>query len=222
MSVAGRKTTLPYGALFGALALVGYGGALIQPAAATSLAPLSLEQKVDAADLVAVGTVTDVWTTIGDHGVGTHLTLHVDRSLKGLPNANSAGDVEVYVPGGELDGSRTLVEGAPRYGVGEDVVVLLGSRSDGSYLNILFGAGKYTIKQNPTDGEPMVVQFTVPYDRTWNFRFIPNPPKDSRTSLTSLEARIADRVALGWNGQPIPGISVEKLRSINHLQAGVR
>lgn len=222
MSIAGRFYSLPLGVLLGAVALVGGGSSLIEPAHATSIAPLSLEQMVDASDVIARGTVTDVWSDLGDRGVRTHLTLHVDRAIKGSAIVNSAGDLEILVPGGDLDGNITLVDGSPRYGAGERVVVLLEERKDGSYLNVALGAGKYTIKQNPTDASDMVVQFTVPYDRAWDYRFIPNPAAESRVSLASLEARLEARVALGWDGQPIPGTTLEHLRSINHLQLGVR
>lgn len=222
MSIAGRIYSLPLGALLGAIALVGGGSSLIEPAHATSIAPLSFEQLVDASDLIARGTVTDVWADVGAQGVRTRLTLHVDRAVKGSANVNSAGEIEILVPGGDLDGNITLVDGSPRYGVGERVFVLLEERKDGSYLNVALGAGKYTIKQNPADGSDMLVQFLVPYDRAWDYRFIPNPPAESRVSLVSLEARVEARVAIGWDGQPIPGTTLEHLRSINHLQLGVR
>lgn len=220
MSVAGRILSLPLGVLLGAVALTGAGG--LPSANATSLAGLSLDQIVDASDLVARGTVADVWADVGPHGINTHVLVTVDRTLKGTPNLNSAGQVEVLVPGGELDGNYSFVAGAPRYGEGESVVLLLQERSDGSYLNVALGAGKYTIKQNPADRTDMVVQFAVPYDRPWDYRFIPNPALADRVSLASLEARISDRITLGWDGKPIPGVSLEHLRSINHLQAGAR
>ncbi len=222
MSVAGRIHRLPLGVLFGALALAGVGSSLVQPAHATSIASLSLEQMVDASDVIARGTVTDVWASIDGSVIDTHLTIKVEKSLKGTANLNTSGELEVLVPGGEVDGARSAVDGAPRYGVGEHVFVLLQERRDGSYLNIALNAGKYTIKQNPADGSDMVVQFTVPYDRTWDYRFLPNPSVDERLSLADLEARVAARVAAGWDGQPIPGASLDHLRLINHLQAGVR
>lgn len=222
MSVAGRIFSLPLGVLLGAVALTGAGVGLVPSANATSVAPLSFEQMVDASDLIARGTVADVWATVGDHGINTRVLVSVERTLKGTPNVNSAGQVEVLVPGGELDGNYSLVAGAPRYGVGESVVLLLEARRDGSYLNVALGGGKYTVKQNPADGTDMVVQFAVPYDRAWDYRFLPNPPVADRVSLAALETRISDRVTLGWDGNPIVGTSLEHLRSINHLQAGAR
>lgn len=215
MSIASRLSPIPLGAMLGIGALAVLAPS---PAHATSIAPLTLEQMVDGSDLIVRGTVNDVWTTLDPVGVITHATITVERTLKG----NASGEVEVIVPGGELDGSINLVDGAPRYGVGERVLVLLSARKDGSYLNVAFGSGKYDVKQNPTDGSDMVVQFTVPYDRAWDFRFLPNPAPADRVSLAALEQRMTDRVTLGWDGKPLPGVSLEHLREINHLQNGVR
>jgi hypothetical protein len=37
-----------------------------------------------------------------------------------------------------------------------------------------------------------------------------------------LPGLVRARVDLGWDGQPIPGISAERLRTINRIQPGVR
>ena len=218
MSIAARFSFIPLGMLLGALALMAAPDLFVAPARATTLAPLSLEQLVDGSDLIIRGTVTDVWTSSDRMGLTTHATVQVEKTLKGT----SASEVEIMTPGGAIDGSVSSVEGAPRYGVGERVLVLLNTRADGTYLNAGLGMGKYTIKQNPSDASDMVVQFSVGFDRAWDYRFIPNPAVASRISLDSLETRLSSRVALGWDGNPIPGISLEHLREINHLQTGVR
>lgn len=217
--MSGRLLPLPIGALLAA-ALLGTpaGSVLIAPAAATTVAPLSTEQMVDASDAIVRGTVTDVWTSLDGGHINTHVTVQVERVLKG----RAASSVEVVVPGGAIDGVLASVAGAPRYSTGERVLLLLAARNDGSYLNVALSGGKYTIKQNPSDGADMVVQFSVPYERDYDFRFIPNPPADQRVSLVSIEARIADRVRVGWDGKPIVGVSTEHLRAINNLQVGVR
>jgi hypothetical protein len=191
---------------------------VISSASATTLAALSTEQMVDASDIIVRGTVVDVWTAVERGHVNTHARIQVSRVLKG----HASSEVEVLTPGGAYDTTLTEVDGAPRYGVGEDVLVLLAARADGTYLNVSLGAGKYTVKQNPADGSSMVVQFHVPYNRDWDYRFIPTPALADRVSLAAMEARITDRVAAGWDGQPISGVSLDHLRAINNLQGGVR
>ena len=82
--------------------------------------------------------------------------------------------------------------------------------------------GKYTVRINPVDGSEMVVHFSLPYTRVYDARFIPNPPVDQRVALAALESDVRARVALGWDGQPIPGAAPAHLRAINKLQAGVQ
>ena len=218
MSLAARLSSIPLGILLGASALLASPALLVSTAQATTIAPLSLEQMVDGSDLIVRGTVTDVWTSSDMMGLSTHVMVQVEKTLKGT----SATEVEVFVPGGEIDGTISFVDGAPRYGVGERVLLLLDARKDGTYLNVALAGGKYDIKQNPADGSDMVVQFFVPYDRKWDYRFLPNPAVADRVSLVAMEKRLADRVALGWDGKPIPGASMDHLRQINRLQVGVQ
>jgi hypothetical protein len=215
--MSGRLVLFSLGALLASALLVS-PSAVISSASATTLAALSTEQMVDASDIIVRGKVVDVWTAIERGHINTHTRIEVSRVLKG--RASSA--VEVVTPGGALDSTLTEVDGAPRFGVGEEVLVLLAARADGTYLTVSLGAGKYTVKQNPADGSSMVVQFLVPYARNWDHRFIPTPALADRVSLASMETRITDRVAAGWDGQPIFGVSLDHLRAINNLQGGVR
>lgn len=189
-------------------------------ASATTFAPLTLEQKVDAADAIVRGTVVGVVTVRDAHGyTWTHADLEVETVLKGSPPAK----LTVEAAGGVYEGAVTDVGGAARYAVGEEVVVFLSEHpSRGTWGTVQMMGGKWTVRQNPTDGDEMVVQRSAPYTVNWDPRFLPHPAPADRVSLDSFEDRIRARVSLGWDGQPIPGISDEKLRSINHLQTGAR
>ena len=114
-----------------------------------------------------------------------------------------------------MDGQVGNVEYAPRYSVDEEVVMFLSQRANGEYTPVGLSLGKYTVKQNPADGAPMVVRFTVPLDRAYDARFIPNPPAAERVPLEAFKASIVSRAAEGWDGRPIPGISAEALRAIS-------
>ncbi len=202
--------------------LTGFAAVLAAPAAATTIAPLSLDQMTDASDLVVRGTVESLWVDTDDHGhVWTRALVRVDLALKG---GTTPGDyVTVESAGGVLEGSSALVSGAARYSVGEDTLLFLSERpAHEAYGTVAMAGGKFSVRPNPTDGKDMVVRFTVPQDQPYDARFIPHPPAHLRTSFESVEGQIRARVALGWDGQPIPGISAERLRSINKLQSGVR
>jgi hypothetical protein len=196
--------------------------ASVAPASATTLAPLTVEQKVDASDLVVRGTVESVWAEEDDHGhIFTRALVRVTQVMKG------AADVDDYITveaaGGVLENAQMLVPGSARYSVGEDTVLFLTDKpSRGVYGTGAMGLGKYTVRPDPLTGAPLLVQFMIPQDKAYDARFIPVPPVDQRVTLGAIEARVLARAELGWDGQPIPGISNERLRTINKLQPGVR
>jgi hypothetical protein len=200
----------------------GVAGVQFPEAQATTLAPLSVEQMTDAADLIVRGTVLDVHTDLDDSGyVFTYATVRVDESIKGYA---AAGDVlTVESPGGVYDGAVANTESAARYSRDEEVFLFVTEKRHGTAFGTVgLYLGKYTVKQNPLDGTPMVVRFTVPYTQTFDARFVPNPPAAERVSVDALRARVAARIEAGWDGAPIPGVSAERLRKINKLQPGVR
>lgn len=193
------------------------------PAGATTLAPLTVDQMTDASDLIVRGHVTDVWTELDDHNhLWTRAEVEVTEGLKGTV---APGDVVIVDAAGgiDADGSVHDVALAARYAKGEDVFLFLAETRFGAhYDTVAMSNGKFTVKQDPRDGALMVVKFTVPYTQPWDPRFVPNPSPERRVSLKAIEALVSARVQLGWDGKPIPGVSGDKLRTINHLQAGVR
>ncbi|GDX80572.1 hypothetical protein LBMAG42_23830 [Deltaproteobacteria bacterium] len=197
--------------------------AFLPAAHATTLAPLTHDQMVDAADLIVEGTVLSVNTMVDEHGhVWTQARVRVEQSLKG--GAAIGKTVLVESAGGVLSDGRAIdVHLAPRYDQEERVLLYLVSRRFGAaYGTVGMMMGKFTIKQNPADGSDMVVRFTLPYAREYDARFLPNPPAAARVSLASMEVAVETRVAEGWDGAPIPGVSAAHLREINKLQPGVK
>jgi hypothetical protein len=193
------------------------------PARATTLARLTHDQMVDASDAIVEGTVVRVWSVADERGhVWTRAYVQVDRALKGDRRVGEVLTVEA-AGGASADGNVTFVGLTPRYGEGERVLLYLCEKRHGTmYGTVGMLMGKYTIKQNPADGSDMVVRFTRPPTEAYDFRFIPNPPAAERVSLASMEARVAARVAEGWDGEPIPGVSRAHLLTINKLQPGVK
>lgn len=193
------------------------------PASATTLAPLTHDQMVDASDLIVEGTVVSVAPWVDDTGrVWTRAQVRVDRALKG--DVEPGDLLPVEAPGGVSDdGAITVVHLAPRYDEGERVLLYLNEKRFGTmYGTVGLTLGKYTIRQNPADGSDMVVRFTLPADQPYDARFIPHPPAAQRLSLAGFEAAIAERVEEGWDGKPIAGVDTAHLRKINKLQPGVK
>lgn len=192
------------------------------PASATTLAPLTQAQLVDAADLIVRGKVLSVWVMSNPSGhIVTRALVEVSRSYKG--NTEEGTVLTVDSPGGEYLGTLSDIESAARFSTDEDVVLFLNPVYHGAaYSPVGMFLGKYTVRQNPVDGSEMPVRFSVPYSKPYDARFIPHPPVAERVKMVDFEAQILARVAQGWDGQPIPGADPAHLREINRLQPGVK
>jgi hypothetical protein len=196
--------------------------ATVQPASATTIAPLTVEQMTDASDLVVRGVVEQVWTDLDEHGhIFSYAEVRLTRIVKG--DAQVDDYVVVETSGGVYNGIIALAPSAARYDEGEDVFLFLAQKRFGtSWGTVGMTLGKYTVRQNPTDGSDMVVRFTRPWNEEYDHRFIPHPPKDQRVSVDAMESKVRARMDEGWDGKPIPGVSADHLRQINKLQPGVK
>lgn len=187
-------------------------------ALATSLVPLTIEQMTDASDLVIRGMVTEVWAFEDDKGrIWTRAQIEVTKVLKGDPATQT---VIVDQLGGVWNDSMMLVSDAARFSVGEDAYFFLENLKSGHTVTVGMYQGKFTVQQAPHTGDQRVVRYTIPQDRPYDHRFLPNDRPGE--PVATLEDRVSDRVELGWDGQPIPGADSAKLHRINKLQPGVQ
>ena len=107
-----------YTALAAALLVSLSGGA-----GASVMAEVEVPQLARDADLVARGKVASTESRRSRDGkrIYTVVTLQVGETWKGAP----AETVQIQVPGGAVDGIAQIVQGAPRFTEGEEVVVFL-------------------------------------------------------------------------------------------------
>lgn len=186
----------------------------IQQARATTLAPATIEQLTDASDYVVRGEITETWTEVdADGNIWTRARMKVTRTFKG-PDAPT--ELILDSMGGEFAGQAMYIEAHAEFSPEEEAIVFLHKRvRDGRLVPVGKFLGKYTIRRAPDDGRY--------YARTWHpqgglkydARFLPHPAPELRLYLDVLVDRIERRVETGWDGQPIPGLSAEKLVEIN-------
>lgn len=198
--------------LLGAALLIGCA-ALPEDAQATSLSELSTDQMVDASDLVVRGTVTEVWTELDDRGtVWTQVQVEVGEVLKGDPSTTH---LVVSQIGGVHMETYQLVPMAPRFSVGEEAYLFLEQLPNGRLSVVGMFQGKYTVRICPDTGKEHLVRVVLSQDAWYDHRFIPHPPLEERIWADDLEADVQHRVEVGWDGQPIPGTSLERLQRVN-------
>ena len=201
-------------------ALVALGTLSAPTAEATGLF-FTTDQLIAASDTIVRGTVTEVWTELDpDSGyIWTHAQVEVSTVLKG-------GEAELIIiqqPGGEWGGTTTTVSfPTARFSVGEDAYFFVEHLASGRSVPVGAHQGKFNTQMDPYSQQLIVYRYQVPETTVFDHRFIPLPPEDQRVNIVDFEDHILTRVELGWDGQPIPGVSTEKLSRINHLQDGVR
>jgi hypothetical protein len=185
------------------------------PAAATTLVELSTEQLTDAADAIVKGTVDAVWTEMDDDGkCWTRARVDVERTIKGAPGP----EVVVSQIGGICGPLAARVESTARFSEGEEAYFFLEALN--GYTGVVgMVQGKFTLRMDPAARHEIVMRFTRPSDMPYDARFLPLPPADQRVAAADFERRVTARVTHGWDGQPIPGTSMERLRAIDERRA---
>ncbi len=189
------------------------------PAAATTAVAYSLQQQVDAAELIVRGVVLDVWTEIDGNGhVWTKAMVEVSEALKGGERQT----VILSDPGGVHGSTRMHVGGSTPFSVGEDVVVFGSVRGQDRVQLVGLSQGKFTVRFDPATRREVVQRWAPPAGLPYDHRFIPPPKDGEQLFLDDLLADIRARLAEGWDGQPIPGVPTERLYRVNRLQPGVK
>lgn len=186
---------------------------LLSEANATSMTRLSHEQLVDAADMIVRGTVTEVWTESNENGnIWTRAQIEVQYVLKG----DVATDVLVLdQPGGEWSNIASRVSGTARFSVGEEAYFFVEHLRNGRDTPLGWYQGKFTVQFDPYSRQEVVQRFLAPPGRAYDHRFIPLPAEDKRVFVDDFEARIHQRMIVGWDGEPILGFQAAHLKRIS-------
>jgi len=194
-------------------------GLLGGKANATSLTELSVDQMTDASDLVVRGVVTQVFSELDDRGnIWTRAQVEVSTVLKG----EETQAIIVDQMGGVYGNQRSIITYAPRFSVGEEAYFFIEELGNGRNSLVGWFQGKFTVRIDPDSGREMLVRYNVTQDRVYDHRFIPHPRIENRVFATELVDHVIGRVADGWDGQPIPGTSMERLLRINTQVEGVQ
>jgi hypothetical protein len=117
---------------------------LASPALASTVKKMDLQELVKVSDAIAQGTVESIETRWEDQAIYTYTSIRVDESIKGGPR-------RAYLlrhPGGKIGALNADVPGTPKFKQGDQVIVFLRDRKDGTYDVVGLGQGKYDILNN--------------------------------------------------------------------------
>jgi hypothetical protein len=164
----------------------------------------------DASDYIVRGTVDSLRVEPDDEGdLWTRVTIRVETRLKGPADLDV---IVLDVMGGVTSERATLIGGVPRFDEGEDVLVFAERLSSGLLVPVGLRQGKFTVRIDPDSGREMLVNFAPPLALPYDARFLPDPPFGQRVYLDDMKRNVRQRMRTGWDGQPIPGKSLQRLK----------
>ena len=120
------------------------------PLAATTVEELSFDEIVASSSSIVHGKVVRSWAEWDPErtAIWTHYQIQVQDALKG----GAGSMLTLSEPGGEIGGQHVQVVGAPRYEIGEEVVVFAAPTARGYLRTCGWGQGKFTVR--PSAGAP--------------------------------------------------------------------
>lgn len=152
---AARDSQLPKqgcGRFFGAFLVVIF---MVAGCAWATLVPrMTLEEMVDESQFVIQGSVLRSWAGWDDSRqfIWTHYEIRIADTWKG----NRLAKIVVSEPGGTVGETEMHIAGAPRFSVGEEVVLFL-SRTPIGYLRTCgWGQGRFTVLRSQGLSQPVV------------------------------------------------------------------
>jgi hypothetical protein len=179
---------------------------------ATDFAPVSLEQMVDASTMIIRGKVVRVWSEEDAHGlIWTRAEINVTESFKGrVPTT-----LIVDSLGGTVGEHHASVWGTSRFSANEDAFIFVEKLDNGRFSSFSMFNGKFTIRRAARDTELHLMKWHGNPAEPFDHRFLPYPAPEKRVYLNDFVERVEARVKAGWDGKPVPGVSMEALRKIN-------
>ena len=117
---------------------------LALPLFATTVERMELPQLVSASDNIIQGRVESLEARYEGNRIYTYVSIVVEDPLKGERRRA----VLLRQPGGTIGGKRTWIPGMPQFKPGNQVIVFLRDRRDGTFDVAGLNQGKYDIENN--------------------------------------------------------------------------
>ena len=189
---------------------------ILPQAHATSMVELSVDQLIDASEEIVKGTIVATWTERDPKTqmLWTHAQIEIEESFRG----DAKEVLIIEQPGGHWGSTDLVVEGVARFSEGETGYFFVEYLASDRYVPIGMFQGKFNVLMDPYTQKEIVHRYALHPSQKFDHRFIPLPPKNNRVPTQMFEEQIWTGIENGWDGNPIPGVSSEKLQRINSVQ----
>lgn len=124
------------------------------PLGATLVPRMTIEQMMDSSDAVVHGTIARTWSAwdSSHEFIWTHYELRLTESMLG----DILDKVVISEPGGTVGNDSMEIVGAPRYRIGEEVVLLTARTPIGYLRTSGWGQGRFDVVADPRTGFKVV------------------------------------------------------------------
>jgi hypothetical protein len=124
------------------------------PLQSTTLRRMSLNQLARAADAVVRARCVGSAARWENGAIWTVSEFELVERFQGSPPSR----IRIRLPGGQVGGVATRIEDVPQFRAGDDAVLFLEARPDGSYAVTAWVEGTFRIRRTPGDGREFVTQ----------------------------------------------------------------
>lgn len=157
--------------------------AVVVPVMATTVAPLSFEQLVNASAAVVYGRVIDVrsqWTE-DRRFIESVVSIEILRGMKG----GARDSISFTVPGGQVGRYLNVIPGAPVFVPGDTAIFFLTARGPRLPVTTGLTQGVYRVRRDAASGEMLVMPPIVE-----SGRIVRGDARRKPTPLATFEARV--------------------------------
>ena len=135
------------------LALIGF--ALVRVSATTVIAP-TFGQLVEQAELIFQGSVTDVKSVWEGEGAQRHIETYVTFQIADNVKGDAGASYTIRLLGGTVGDESLVVEGAPKFKVGDRDILFVEHNYDQFVPLVGIGHGRFRVQRDEQTGRDIV------------------------------------------------------------------
>jgi hypothetical protein len=133
------------------------GLAFVRVTTATTVIPPTFEQLVQQAELIFLGTVTDVKSVWEGEGAQRHIETYVTFQIQDSVKGDAGNSYTIRMLGGTVGDETMLVTDAPKFEVGGSDILFVEHNYDQFVPLVGIGHGRFHVQHDEETGRDIVV-----------------------------------------------------------------